>query len=104
MDIVGALAEMSTDQGGMGLQQSPKHVGQHHNCDGKDDCKHRVPYQFSTPRPTAILWAHRHSLPVRLSLGGGSFQFGRTSMWRPRAPHLAHTTLLANDGTSVSAG
>jgi len=25
--------------------------------------------------------------------GGCSFQFGRTSMWRPRAPHLAHTTL-----------
>jgi hypothetical protein len=28
--------------------------------------------------------------------------FGRTSMWRPRAPHLAHTTLLANDGISTS--
>jgi hypothetical protein len=24
---------------------------------------------------------------------GASFQFGRTSMRRPRAPHLAHTTL-----------
>jgi hypothetical protein len=23
-------------------------------------------------------------------------------MWRPRAPHLAHTILLANDGTSTS--
>jgi hypothetical protein len=38
--------------------------------------------------------------PVRLSLGGCSFQFGRTWMWRPRAPHLAHTILLAKDGTS----
>jgi hypothetical protein len=32
------------------------------------------------------------------------YGFGRTSMWRPRAPHFAHTTLLANDGTSVSSG
>jgi hypothetical protein len=45
---------------------------------------------------------HHHCLPVRLSVGGCSFQFGRTSMWRPRAPHLAHTTLLANQGTSTS--
>jgi hypothetical protein len=44
------------------------------------------------------------TLPVRLSCGGCSFQFGRTSMYRPRAPHLAHTTLLVNDGTAVSSG
>jgi hypothetical protein len=30
---------------------------------------------------------------------GASFQFGRTSMRRPRAPHLAHTTLPPNHGT-----
>jgi hypothetical protein len=25
-------------------------------------------------------------------------------MWRPRAPHLAHTPLGPNDGTSTSSG
>jgi hypothetical protein len=30
------------------------------------------------------------------------FQFGRASMLRRRAPHFAHTILLANDGTSIS--
>jgi hypothetical protein len=49
-------------------------------------------------------FSHRHCLPVRLSLGGYSFQFGRTSLCRPRAPHLAHTTLLAKDATSSSSG
>ena len=49
-------------------------------------------------------WTCRHCLPVTLSRGGCSFQFGRTSMCRPRPPHLAHTTLLANHGTSVSPG
>jgi len=47
----------------------------------------------------AGIFHHRQCLPVRLSLGGCSFQFGRTSMWRPRAPHLAHTALLAKLGT-----
>jgi len=41
-------------------------------------------------------------LPIRFSRGGCSFQFGRTSKWRPRAQHFAHTILLANDGTSTS--
>ena len=50
------------------------------------------------------LLTHPHCLPVRLGCGGCSFPFGRTPMWLPRAPHLAHTTLLANHGTSVSPG
>ena len=43
----------------------------------------------------------RHTLPVRLSLGGCSFQFGRTSILLPRPPHLAQTTRVRNHGTSV---
>jgi hypothetical protein len=35
---------------------------------------------------------------------GFSFQFGRTSIRRPCAPHLAHTTLLANHVTNTSPG
>ena len=33
-----------------------------------------------------------HCLPVRLSLGGCSFQFSLTSILFPRLPHLAQTT------------
>ena len=47
---------------------------------------------------------HRHTFPVRLSPGGCSFQFGRTSILFPRPPHLAHFTRERNHGTSVSAG
>ena len=46
----------------------------------------------------------RHILPVRLSRGSCSFQFGRTSILFPRLPHLAHTTRQRNQGTPVSAG
>jgi hypothetical protein len=55
---------------------------------------------FGTLSP--ILWivnvirnrhSHRHCLPVRRGRSGCSFQFGRTSICRPRAPHLAHTAL-----------
>jgi hypothetical protein len=42
-------------------------------------------------------------LPVKLSCGGCSFQFGRTLILFPRLPHLAQTTREGNDGTSVSA-
>jgi hypothetical protein len=48
------------------------------------------------------LISHRHCLPVRLSVGGCSFQFGRTSM--SRLPHLLHFMRGRNDGTVVSAG
>ena len=47
---------------------------------------------------------HRHTFPVKLSPVGCSFQFGRTSMRRPRAPHLPHFTLDWNQGTGVSPG
>ena len=47
---------------------------------------------------------HRHTLPVRPSRGGCSFQFGRTSILFPRLPHLPHFTRERNHGTSVSAG
>ena len=43
---------------------------------------------------------YRHCFPVKLGLGGCSFQFGRTSMCRPRAPHLAHTTLFPTHDTA----
>jgi hypothetical protein len=49
-----------------------------------------------------VIKRYRHTLPVRLSLGGCSFQFGRTSILLPRPPHLAHTTRERNHGTSVS--
>ena len=35
---------------------------------------------------------------------GASFQFGRTSMRLPRAPHFAHFTLDRNHRTGVSPG
>jgi len=52
--------------------------------------------------PVTASWITEN--PLRLGRSGCPFQFGRTSMGRPRAPHLAHTTLLANHGTSTSSG
>jgi hypothetical protein len=40
--------------------------------------------------------SQRQTLPVT-SCNGCSFQFGRTSMWQPRAPHLAHRPLWGYD-------
>jgi len=65
-----------------------------------------IEVQFATYQTTyqTIKIPHRRCLPVRLSRGGCSFQFGRTSILFPRLPHLAQTTLLLKYGTSDSAG
>jgi hypothetical protein len=51
-----------------------------------------------------LIQSNGQSYRSTVGRGGCSFQFGRTSMWRPRAPHLAHTTLLANERTSSNYG
>ena len=47
-----------------------------------------------------FLWDHRHFVPVSVSRGGSSCQFGRASA--PMIPHLEHAMRGPNHGTGVS--
>ena len=48
----------------------------------------------------ALLWSHRHCMPLRLSRAGCSRQFGRASA--PTIPHFMHTIRGPNVGTGTS--
>ena len=54
--------------------------------------------------PAVRLTARPPKRLFRLVFEGCSFQFGRTSICRPLAPHFRHFIRAWNDGTGTSSG